>query len=210
MATRLRQARSQLTRARFLAAAAELLNADPSAELSMPAVARRAGRSVGALYEHFGSKDALLDAVGEDYAARRDAFIDEHFDGPRWAGSTGTERAAGFIRAFVGWYRGNRGVLRMLVLRAWSSKQPTTPASVGSFRANIRAVAEFVCGEHWTALSTDQRRAAEHAVHYAIVLARDALVIDDATAAILEPDDGADLEADLLRIVQTFLEGIPA
>ena len=210
MANLQRQTRSQVTRAAFLEAAISLLNDESSGDLSMPGVAQAAGKSVGALYEHFGSKDALLAAVGEAYVARRDAFLNETFAEARWSESTRVERVDGFVRSFAEWYRQNRGVLRLVILRAWSTETQPSEASVEGFRRNIRFVGRFIVGSRFEELTPAQARATENGVHYAIILARDALVIDDATQQILEAGAPSHLEEDLIEIVNGFLDRIPS
>src|SRR5688500_13075920 len=60
--SRLRRRQKQDTREAILDATIDVL-AEGVAELSMPAVARRAGVSVPTVYRHFASKRALLAAV---------------------------------------------------------------------------------------------------------------------------------------------------
>ncbi|MCU1395179.1 MAG: putative transcriptional regulator, TetR family [Ilumatobacteraceae bacterium] len=55
------------TRGRLLAAAADLFAEHGIAGASVDAIAQRAGRTVGALYGHFASKDELLFAVVDEW-----------------------------------------------------------------------------------------------------------------------------------------------
>ena len=54
------QKRSQITAEKFVEAALDLLRTSTFDELSVADLARRAGRSVGAFYQRFGSKDDFL------------------------------------------------------------------------------------------------------------------------------------------------------
>ena len=65
----LREAQAQATRDSILHALVEVL-AEGVETLSIPAVAKRAGVSVGTVYRHFGDKAGLLDAL-VPYAGRR-------------------------------------------------------------------------------------------------------------------------------------------
>ncbi len=65
----LRQAQAEATRARILDALVEVL-AEGVETLSIPAVAKRAGVSVGTVYRHFGDKSGLINAL-VPYAGQR-------------------------------------------------------------------------------------------------------------------------------------------
>jgi len=63
------QGRSRITAERFVEAALDLLQARTFDELSVADLARRAGRSVGAFYQRFGSKDDFLASLLTTYMA---------------------------------------------------------------------------------------------------------------------------------------------
>jgi AcrR family transcriptional regulator len=65
----LREENAERTRRRILDGLVQVLAESP-AELSIPAVARRAGVSVPTVYRHFGSKRGLTDALYEHYTKR--------------------------------------------------------------------------------------------------------------------------------------------
>ncbi len=69
-APRRRQARSEASRARIVEAVIALVEAGGFAAATAQAIAREAGLSVGAVQHHFPSKEAVLDAVLEESAAR--------------------------------------------------------------------------------------------------------------------------------------------
>jgi AcrR family transcriptional regulator len=66
------QDRSRLTAERFLAAAFKLLESKTFEELSVADLAREAGRSVGAFYQRFGSKDDFLATLLVTYFEARE------------------------------------------------------------------------------------------------------------------------------------------
>src|SRR3954452_3941916 len=67
MAARTQQQRKADTRARLIAAAAELFARKGFHAVSAEAVADAADRTTGALYNHFGGKDGLLLALVEQW-----------------------------------------------------------------------------------------------------------------------------------------------
>ena len=70
------QDRSRLTAERFLEAAFRLLESKTFDELSVADLAREAGRSVGAFYQRFGSKDDFLAVLLTSYfEIREEAFV---------------------------------------------------------------------------------------------------------------------------------------
>jgi AcrR family transcriptional regulator len=71
------QDRSRLTAERFLAAAFKLLETRTFEELSVADLAREAGRSVGAFYQRFGSKDDFLAVLLTSYFEAREASISQ-------------------------------------------------------------------------------------------------------------------------------------
>lgn len=84
MAARTQQQRKAETRARLIAAAADLFARKGFAAVSAEAVADAAGRTTGALYAHFGSKDGLLLALVEQWleesASRIESIVESATD----------------------------------------------------------------------------------------------------------------------------------
>ena len=94
-----RQAATDETRARVLAAARELLAASNGlAGFSIEAVARQAGVARMTVYYQFGSKPGLLEALFDDLAAR--GQIGEHL-AAAFRRPDALQALAGFIAAFA-------------------------------------------------------------------------------------------------------------
>ncbi len=72
-----RQGRSRITAERFVEAALDLLQTRTFDELSVGELAQRAGRSVGAFYQRFGSKDDFLASLLTTYMAGRERSVEE-------------------------------------------------------------------------------------------------------------------------------------
>ncbi len=97
-----RQARSAATLARVLRAAEEIAASAGIEELTMTAVAERAGVSVGTLYRRFEDKEQLITALTERMLERREQYVAERLDaaGPSLADVLGTYADA-LLRSFA-------------------------------------------------------------------------------------------------------------
>ena len=74
------QARSREKVERALSAAEEIVEVDGVSAISLTAVARGAGVSVGALYQYLPDREAILAALTERYHARHEAHMDALVD----------------------------------------------------------------------------------------------------------------------------------
>jgi AcrR family transcriptional regulator len=81
------------TRRNVLEAAAELVEREGVAKLTLDAVAERAGLSKGGILHHFATKDSLVSAMIEDLVAQFEADLTKHMAGEQGPGS--------FARAFL-------------------------------------------------------------------------------------------------------------
>src|SRR2546425_9428785 len=82
-----KQARSERTLYRLLDAAEALIVEQGLGGLSIPAVVRRAGSSVGGFYARFRDKNELLRALEERFFLQVQARLDALADERRWAGA---------------------------------------------------------------------------------------------------------------------------
>ncbi len=98
------------SRARALAAALALFEAQGVAATTVEQVRDRAGVSIGSLYHHFGSRDGLVAALYDDLLGRYRAAIATEL------GSRDGARAllAGFVQAHIGWAVANPAAARFL------------------------------------------------------------------------------------------------
>lgn len=71
------QRRSQATRAALLKAAAQLLGKRGYAEATTNDIARRAGVSIGSLYEYFRDKDAIVQALVDEHLTAAEQLFAE-------------------------------------------------------------------------------------------------------------------------------------
>ncbi len=70
---------AQQTRAKLLAAATEVIRAQGTQHLTLDTVAKTAGISKGGLLHHFASKNALMQALLEQFLNRFQHFIDQYY-----------------------------------------------------------------------------------------------------------------------------------
>ncbi len=87
-----------LSRERIVAAALALVDAEGLQAVSTRRLAAELGVSGPSLYNHFGTKDEILDAVADTVIARIDLAVFE-------------DRAAGWAQALTGWARSYRAAL---------------------------------------------------------------------------------------------------
>jgi len=111
------QARSQKTLDRLLDAAESLVSEKGFDDTPVAEIARRAGSSVGAFYNRFPDKDALLGALNERFLAQAIATADAALDPARWQRTTIEEIAAAVVRFLVEIHREQRGLLRAFAQR---------------------------------------------------------------------------------------------
>jgi AcrR family transcriptional regulator len=86
------QARSRRTTGQILEAAEQLLAADGVENLTMAAVSKRAGVSIGAIYGRFEGKSGLLRAVKDRALHQLEAELADRYEAPSsgsrtWSGS---------------------------------------------------------------------------------------------------------------------------
>ncbi len=72
----LRDQQAAMTRERVLEGLIRVIVSDGVGELSVPSVAAEAGVSVPTIYRHFGSKQGLVDALGEHVVSRSGLAVD--------------------------------------------------------------------------------------------------------------------------------------
>ena len=96
-----RQARSKETVRAILEATAQILQADGFERASTNRIARRAGVSIGTLYQYFPNKEAIVRALCESYIERLSGILGEEFERSVGTGLEAAVRAVihGIVRA---------------------------------------------------------------------------------------------------------------
>jgi AcrR family transcriptional regulator len=113
------QERSVQSLARLLDAAERLMKRHDFESISVGAIAKEAGTSVGNFYGRFASKEALLDALHHRYEHDRTKTWRAFLDSPALSDMTLENRITALIRMAIKNYRARAGVFRTLVIRQW-------------------------------------------------------------------------------------------
>jgi AcrR family transcriptional regulator len=103
---------------RLLAAAEKILESGGLEAATVPAIAARAGMSVGNVYKRFPDKNSLLGAVYERFFAESLAANEFALDPAKWKDIPTTEVLSTFITGMIEGYRGRRALVRALLLYA--------------------------------------------------------------------------------------------
>jgi len=207
-----RQARSRETLTRLLDAAEALLSEGGLEAATVPAIAGRAGLSVGAVYRRFPDKDALLRAVyfrlfgriREQNAARLNPEL--------YGGVPLEAMLKAVVRGAVQHYREHRKLLQALQTYAESHADP-------EFRRRAAELNDEALGR-LAAIAVSRRAEVAHpdpdaAVRFALLtiglVLRGVLLREDRLPGLFLRDD-ASLENELTRMVLGYLgvEGGPA
>ena len=118
-----KQARSERTLYRLLDAAEALIVEQGLGGLSIPAVVRRAGSSVGGFYARFRDKNELLRALEERFFLQVQARLDALADERRWAGAPVGRIVAAAVEELVNVTESRRELIRAFLFRATQDVQ---------------------------------------------------------------------------------------
>jgi AcrR family transcriptional regulator len=114
------QARGRRTLERLLDAAEYILEHDGLEAATVPAIAERAGVSVGNVYKRFPDKDALMRAVYERFFQRSAESNRTALTPERWKNSSAEQIVRSLVRGMVHAYTQHRALLSALVQYAES------------------------------------------------------------------------------------------
>lgn len=112
--------RSQETRQLLLRAAEEIFVRDGYESAELGEIARLAGRTKGAIYAHFKSKEDVFLALYEDNALRRRAIMQEFLK----ASNSTAENLAAFRKYFIEFASNDRWSFLMLDYRLYAVRNP--------------------------------------------------------------------------------------
>jgi AcrR family transcriptional regulator len=103
---------------RLLGAAEKILESGGLEGATVPAIAARAGMSVGNVYKRFPDKDSLLRAVYERFFAEALAANEFALDPAKWKDVPTTEVLSTLVTGMIEGYRSRRALVRALLLYA--------------------------------------------------------------------------------------------
>ncbi|WBB58671.1 TetR family transcriptional regulator [Streptomyces sp. WMMC500] len=109
--------RGQATRTKLLACLGEMLDSSPYRDVKVIDVARRAGTSPATFYQYFPDVEGAVLELAEE-TAREGAGLTELVAGRSWAGKSGALAAEELVDGFLGYWRRNDAILRVVDLGA--------------------------------------------------------------------------------------------
>lgn len=187
-----RQERSVERRRRILHATAVLLNTVDYAALNVGEIARHAGTSVGSIYQYFPNKDAVLQALAEQYLEEMRESSEAVFAPSTTPVNQRVEQAVDWLVTYAETHPGFNHVLKS----EWVS--PALRAAVeGVFNSIHRAVSAII-GQGMPHLSMRQRDVCAY-----VVMGMMWGVLDKLTHT--PPDFQSDIVAELKRAVVGYL-----
>src|ERR1051326_3152286 len=196
------QARSRATLARLLDATEELLEEGGLDAATVPAIAARAGVSVGVVYRRFPDKDNLLRAVYQRF-----------FDRTRQTNLTGvatigqsklplSKLLPAIIHGALIGNRVNRGLVRALILYSRTHRDPSfRKAAFEMNNETLRAISSVLLKRS----DEINHPVPERAIEFALVTLRAVIyttVIEDPLYKLSNPDA---MEAELTRLILSYL-----
>ncbi len=200
-----RQARSRATLTRLLDATEAVLREGGLEAATVPAIAARAGLSVGAVYRRFPDKDALLRAVHERTVVRLRELNESRMDPELFAGASLEQWVGAMIRGIVYVYRQDRRLMQAML--EYSDTHKDAGFRARAAEANRAALASF------TRLVASKAAEVRHphpetAARFALAtmgLVLRGLILADHGAPGLELGDDVKLEDELTRLVLGYL-----
>jgi AcrR family transcriptional regulator len=105
---------------RLLTGAEKILESGGLEAATVPAIAARAGMSVGNVYKRFPDKDSLLRAIYERFFAEALAANEFALDPAKWKDIPTTEVLSTLVTGMIEGYRSRRALIRALLLYAQS------------------------------------------------------------------------------------------
>ena len=155
-----RQKRSRETTAALLAAGAELLKTHGLAELSIEALCRQVGVTVGAFYSRFESKDAYFNALMALAARDGERRVSEMAGNARLDADLAA-RCSKVVGGVIGWMRAHEGVLRAAL-----QHDDNRPDQWSPFKALARANTERAIPLLLPAMGKGRRAAKTRAIAF--------------------------------------------
>lgn len=200
-----RQARSRETLARLLDAAEAVLREGGLDAATVPAIAKRAGLSVGAVYRRFPDKDALLRAVYLRLFGRAREQNAARLDPALYQGVPLEPVLRAMVRGMVQYYRDNRVLLQ--AMQTYAEAHADAEFRQRAAELNDDALASLA------ALAAANRAAIRHpdadaAVRFALLtvgLVLRGVVLRERSLPGLFLRDGVSLEDELTRMVLGYL-----
>jgi AcrR family transcriptional regulator len=132
-----KQSRSRATLDRLTASTRKLLLTRRFDDISIREVVEEADASIGAFYNRFTDKRALLEFLDVQQTAAALTLWTAFFERPRWRSAPAREIIAAFVAAAVRAHRQNAGLLRAVFFHVRAADDP-------DFRARARRIDQLI------------------------------------------------------------------
>ncbi len=203
-----RQARSQASLDRLLAAAEQVIAERGVARLTVQDVASRAGLAAGTLYTRFANKDALLRAFTAAFFDRARRTADALLDDARWRGMPLRQLVAAIVRTLVKSYRAKRPLLRALHLYVRTHPDADFRTEAAAFNSDfVRRLTNLLLHHRGAMAHPDPDRAVLIGLLIVDAAAKETILFGDGRPASLAVSD--DELAETLTRLYCDLLGLP-
>ncbi|MEM7199405.1 MAG: helix-turn-helix domain-containing protein [Planctomycetota bacterium] len=198
------QDRSRRTRDKILAATEALLRQKTFEQVTVSAIVRRAGATVGSFYNLFDDKDALLPHLYQRHAAAMEAAVAalEQRVAARRRGLVPVVRDV--VAAIVALHQQQHGLLRALVLRGQTQPQARRAERPPEMDALVPRIAALVAIHRTEIRHPQPARAAAVGLVAVLAMAREYLLFPQTTAYAVPLPDHA-LPRELTRLYLRYL-----
>ena len=197
-----KQERSRRTLASLLTAAEELLEEQGLEGTTVPAIAERAGVSVGVVYRRFPDKDALLRMVYERFFAEMSNKNAANLSAVAERKIPLADLARGIVVGMVHGYRRRRGMLRALTHYARTHRDAKfRKTAIKLNRQSTDRIAKLLLTHRKEIAHPDPKAAIEFGLLAVVSVARQVLIEEES----LYPISPKNLEEELVRMFFGYL-----
>lgn len=176
-----KQARSRKTLEQIVAASQALLDESTFEEISMQAIAERAGVSVGNLYNRFSGKEALITHLIERMQAQQSEFVGDRLRSGPGKGRNLRARLAYLAETIDSAVKVNAGLIRAIAARNLAGRTPQTDLTDQNTRRFVTQMADWVYQSGDEVSHPDPRQACRFAVASIAFGLQYALIFDTPT-----------------------------
>lgn len=174
-------------------------------EISIAAIVKAAGTSVGNFYGRFSSKEALLDALHQRYQDDRNALWNAFYSREGVATLSLEERVMRFVGMIVKNYRARTDVFRTLVVRQWQQPDSLDPRNRELLGDLYRKAAAFLLHSRSEIRHPNPARAVEVGIAAVLAACRENIVLrPKRMPASLKVNDDV-LASELSRMLLAYL-----
>jgi AcrR family transcriptional regulator len=205
-----RQARSQDTLRRLLAATEKLLARFHFEDISIHQILAVSAVSTGSFYARFHRKEDLLPHLYQEYSDELKARMAGETDPTRWANVPLAGRIRGLVRQAVATYRERRGLLRAVALLARSRPQAVAKSALRERDDQYRAAAALLLACRSEIRHPAPERAVPAGILFVLAACRDKILFAEAPHPASVALDDDQLADELARALHAYLVTPPA